>query len=251
MEAVITLHDDLAQAKSGRVYLDDFADLHKCPVIKIRNVNDPDAVEAIRRLDLDWLFIIGWSQIARAEVLASTRQGVLGMHPTLLPEGRGRASIPWAIIKGLPETGVTMFKLDEGTDTGPIVAQERIPLGERETATELYGKVADAHRALIRNAWPDLLADRVTLTTQDESDATEWPGRKPEDGAISPDMTPDEADRLVRAVTHPYPGAFWDGAPGRRLRVWSGTPAPGEDGYVIDLADGQYRALDYEWEDSR
>ena len=71
------------------------------------------------------------------------------MHPSLLPEGRD-ASIPWAILKNLNKTGVTIFKMDSGIDTGPIVDQIEIPLNDKTTATELYKKVNDAHCHLIK-----------------------------------------------------------------------------------------------------
>jgi len=249
LELVLSLPDERARDKSGRIYVDDFCARHAIPVVKSRNVNDAECVSAIRRHDLDWLFIIGWSQIARRDVLEAPKQGVLGIHPTLLPVGRGRAAIPWAILKGLDQTGITLFKLDEGVDTGPILAQHVIPIGSQETATELYDKVTRAHRILIREVWPELSAGTIRPQPQDNTRATQWPGRTPEDGRITPSMTVAEVERLVRAVTRPYPGAFFD-IDGRRLRVWAGKPR-GErpvSGYDIRLADGAYTALQYEWE---
>jgi methionyl-tRNA formyltransferase len=252
LDLVVTLRDEKAARKSGRVYPDEFCRGRGIELLKIDNVNDPEAIESIRRRGIDWLFIIGWSQIARAEVLAAPRRGVLGMHPTLLPEGRGRAAIPWAILKGLAETGVTLFQLDEGVDTGPVIAQERLPLAPDETATRLYERVAEAHRTLISRVWWDLAADRLRPVPQDESRATVWPGRRPEDGRILPTMTPEEADRLVRATTRPYPGAFWESGEGH-VRVWRGTTA-GANGagpagpLEIRLNGGTYHALDYEFE---
>ena len=247
LDLAMSLPDDVATAKSGRVYLDAFCRERSIPLLKAPNVNDNAVVEAIRSHEIDWLFIIGWSQIAREEVLAAPRQGVLGMHPTLLPVGRGRAAIPWAILKGLPETGVTLFQLDHGVDTGPILAQQRIPLAADETATTLYTKVNAAHRALIRSVWPDLAAGTLRPQPQDDRQATVWPGRAPEDGAISSSMTVAEVDRLVRAVTRPYPGAYVDDG-GRRLRIWSGMPGRNSDGFPVPLADGFYTAHDAEWE---
>ena len=248
LDFAMTLRDDRAAAKSGRVFIDAFCGERGIPLAKIVNINDPDAVAAIREADLDWLFIIGWSQIARGEVLAAPRKGVLGMHPTLLPEGRGRAAIPWAILKGLKETGVTLFKLDEGVDTGPILAQERLAIGEREDAGSLYARVNEAHRLLVRHAWPDLVADRLALQPQDPEAGSVWPGRKPEDGRLDPGMAVAEVDRLVRAVTRPYPGAFLDEG-GRRLRIWKGAPATdGGAGLRLAFADGAFLALDHAWE---
>lgn len=246
-----TLPDDVQRGKSGRIYLDDFSQKHCTPLYKFRNINDPDAVAAVRAANLDWLFIIGWSQIARNEILQSPRRGVLGIHPTLLPEGRGRASIPWAILKGLEKTGVTLFKLDEGVDTGPILAQIEIPIARTETARTLYDKVTTAHQALISAAWPALSEDAVELVPQDESRATLWPGRSPQDGEIYPStMSVEEIDRHVRALTKPYPGAFVRLPGNAILRIWAGAPADHElvshQPYAIAGMDGWYLPTEYE-----
>lgn len=252
LDLAVSLRDDLSRDKSGRVYLDGFCAEHDIPLLKVRHINDAEVVERVKAAGIDWLFIIGWSQIAGPEVLSAPTRGVLGMHPTLLPEGRGRASIPWAIIKGLERTGVTLFKLDEGVDTGPVLAQEVLPLADREDAGSLYNRVKDAHRSLLRRVWADLENDRIEPTPQDEFRATVWPGRTPEDGEITPEMTVDEADRLVRATTRPYPGAFVDHPEHGRVRIWAGQPDRGEasaaDGLRLSLRDGVYCAVDYEFE---
>lgn len=208
LEVALTLPDDRARQKSGRIYLDDFCSQHQIPLHKIPHINEEESQSILRQAGLDWLFIIGWSQIAAPEVLNIPRRGVLGMHPTLLPEGRGRAAIPWAILKGLKETGVTLFKLDEGVDTGPIVAQIRIPLSPATTATDLYAKANEAHVQLMHEAFPHLQAETATLSPQDDSEATFWPGRSPADGELDLKGSVWDAERLVRATTHPYPGAF-------------------------------------------
>lgn len=242
----ITLKDEQAKQKSGRIYLDDLAEKEGTPLLKVRHINDPEVIEALKEHDIDWLFIIGWSQIAGPAVLKAPKQGIIGMHPTLLPFGRGRAAIPWAILKGLEETGVSMFKMDEGVDTGDIIAQGRIPLSESVTATELYALVDEMHVKLMARCWDDLKNGNVTLTPQDHSKATEWPGRKPEDGEIFSAMTMVEADRMVRAVTHPYPGAFYRTDNGT-IRIWSAKVSPAQG--MIPLKDGFLEPLDFERED--
>ena len=247
LDAVLTLPDDKARAKSGRVYLDGYCSEQGIALFKANSINDADALAWLRSQALDWLFIIGWSQIAKADVLASVTRGAIGMHPTLLPVGRGRASIPWAILKELPETGVSMFKLDEGVDTGPILAQEHILIESRETATMLYSKVERAHRSLIRRAWPLLAQDALPLVPQDETRATVWPGRTPSDGRLDASMLMMDADRLVRAVTRPYPGAYID-AGSTRWRIWSAIPnadaALGLSGKRLHFVDGELLALE-------
>ncbi len=251
-DLVITLKDENSRNKSGRIYADEFCRRHDIDLLKVDSVNDAQAVDAIRYHNLDWLFIIGWSQIASPPVLRAPHRGVLGMHPTLLPVGRGRAAIPWAILKDLPETGVTLFQLDEGVDTGPIVAQERIALGPDETATKLYDRVAEAHRTLIKRVWWDLGNDRLNPVPQDESKATIWRGRTSEDGRILPEMSVEYVEKLVRSTTRPYPGAFWqDGE--RVVRVWAGMAgtvgaANNLGTTVILLRDGVFFALDFDVE---
>lgn len=242
----ITLKDEQARQKSGRIYLDDLAERENTPLLKIRHINDAETLEALRKYEIDWLFIIGWSQIAGEELLNTPTRGCIGMHPTLLPMGRGRAAIPWAILKGLTETGVSMFKLDTGVDTGDIIAQGRIPMDENMTATELYDRVDRMHVELMGRYWNDIVSDKVVLTKQDHSKATEWPGRKPEDGEIFPDMTMEQADRMVRAVTHPYPGAFYR-ENGKMLRIWSAKVSPVSG--RIALKDGYLEPLVFESED--
>lgn len=247
-DLLVTLEDELATAKSGRIYLDEVARRRAIPLHKCANINDQRTVDAIQAAKLDWLFIIGWSQIAREPVLSAPRRGVLGMHPTLLPEGRGRASIPWAILKELPESGVTLFKLDAGVDTGPILGQHRVALSPRETATTLYAKMIDAHLSLIRDLWPRLASDILRPIPQDPRFATEWPGRSPQDGEIHDSMTVAEVDRLVRATTTPYPGAFVKGPRGP-ITVWAGSPerppVASDSTLSISLRDGTYFATSF------
>lgn len=251
LHAVLTIPDEKAPAKSGRAYVDAHCRQHGIDLGKFGNVNDADAVQWLRDHHLDWLFIIGWSQIARTEVLEVSTRGAIGIHPTLLPEGRGRAAVPWAILKGLTVTGVSMFKLDTGVDTGPLLAQERIPVEPRDTATALYVKVEAAHRYLVRRTWPQLIADELQLTIQDESRATVWPGRSPADGRLDPLMTVADADRLVRAVTRPYPGAFLE-TRGELVRIWSAVPADlapsGSSGELFHFRDGSLLATEIERE---
>ena len=245
----MSLADDKAPRKSGRVYLDRFCQERGIPLIKVGNINDPNAVAAVRSHELDWLFIIGWSQIARREALLAPRRGVLGIHPTLLPEGRGRAAIPWAILLGLPRTGVTLFQLDEGVDTGPILAQVELPLAPAETATGLYARVNEAHRTLIAQTWRDLVADRLAPRPQEPGAGSVWPGRTPEDGRILPSTPVELAERLVRATRSPYPGAFQDLAAGR-LRIWDGRIAREDEPLPpgardVQVAGGRYLALQW------
>ena len=165
--------------------------------------------------------IVGWSELAPSAILdipKSKHRGVarhtasygcIGMHQTLLPEGRGRAPIPWAIIKGLNRTGVTAFLLEEAADAGGIVDQLQIAIDPTETATTLFDKARKAHIELGARLGMRMAARALSWTAQDERLASTWPRRRPEDGRIDFSWTAVEIDRFVRALTPPYPGAFF------------------------------------------
>ncbi|MDB9717915.1 formyltransferase family protein [Candidatus Pelagibacter sp.] len=220
LDLAITLPDNKNINKSGRVYIDDFCKKKNITLIKSSHINNKEVINAIQKNDIDWLFIIGWSQIASKEILNSTKKGVIGIHPTLLPQGRGRASIPWAILKDLDKTGVTIFKMDSGIDSGPIIEQIEITLNNKITATTLYKKVIEAHKQLINKVFELILQNKLQLFPQDNSKATIWPSRTPADGQINLNGSIYEAEKLVRALTHPYPGAFYY-KNGIKQIVWS------------------------------
>ncbi len=209
IETIITLKDEKGVNKSGRVYLDDFCIKKKIELIKLNNINDESSVKFFCKKDFDWIFIIGWSQIANNKILNSAKFGVIGAHPTLLPEGRGRASIPWAILKGLKKTGVSFFKMDKGVDTGKIIYKETIKIVKNENARTLYEKVKSAHGLGILKILPNLKSCNLSFVSQDESKATYWVGRKPEDGLIDLYGSVFDAEKLIRATTKPYPGAYF------------------------------------------
>ena len=245
----VTLNDDQAARKSGRIYLDAFCQSRDIPLLKAANVNDASVIEAVRARQIDWLFIIGWSQIARRPLFEACRFGALGMHPTLLPQGRGRAAIPWAILKRLHRTGVTLFQIDDGVDTGPILDQVIVPLTPHIDATELYARIEAAHVHLMRAAVPKLNSGTLVTRAQDERDATEWPGRRPEDGCINLAGSVADAECLVRAVTRPYPGAFFI-KNGRKTIVWKARvlaqDATTSGAPLLEFYDGRLECLETE-----
>jgi methionyl-tRNA formyltransferase len=219
IKLIITLNDDIAVKKSGRIYLDNFCKKNHIQLLKIDNINDEIVMQNIKLMNIDWLFIIGWSQIAGKSLLKAPNKGCLGIHPTLLPEGRGRASIPWAILKNLKITGASLFKLDHGIDTGPIINQVQITINEKENANTLYNKIIKAHIFLIKKVAKNLLENNIIFRDQIEKKATYWPQRKPEDGQIDLNGSVYDAERLIRATTKPYPGAYYYDN-NLKIKVW-------------------------------
>jgi methionyl-tRNA formyltransferase len=121
-----------------------------------------------------------------------------------------------------------MFFLSEGVDDGDIIGRIEIDIADRETAATLYEKHLAAHVELIRQYAPRLIAGTAPRVTQDHQRATIWPRRTPEDGRVDWNQSVEEVDRLIRAVTRPYPGAFTD-TPFGRVTIWRGEPVRGHD----------------------
>jgi methionyl-tRNA formyltransferase len=253
LDLLITLNDNKSKKKSGRIYLDEVSKKYQIDLLKVNHVNDREVIDAVLKYEIDWLFIIGWSQIASEQILNAPKKGCIGMHPTLLPEGRGRAAIPWAIIKNLKITGVTMFRLDHGVDTGNIIQQQIIPISADETATSLYKKVEEAHISLIKNTFPLLLKNEVKLVKQNERKATYWEGRTPADGELTNLMTIEEADRLIRATTYPYPGAYIRFS-NKKFIIWSGAPFLEKKNAIpllLQFRNGVFEVYDFSVEEFR
>src|SRR5215210_4946569 len=207
--AVVTLPGPIDPNRSGQCSFDEVAARLAAPVIETADVNSPETTAAVRAVDPDLIFVVGWSQLVGDEFIALARHGVFGMHPTLLPKHRGRAPVPWAILSGLSRTGVTLFEIEDGTaDSGPIAGQVEVPIASDETATTLYDKLADAHVELVRQVVPQLLAGTAPRIPQDARRASAWPKRTPADGVIDWDTRARYLDDWVRAQTRPYPGAF-------------------------------------------
>ena len=227
---VFTLRPDLAAEVSGAVPWEDLASTHRIPLHYVRNINDPDAVATMRALAPDLVFCVGWTQLLRHEILRLPRSGCVGFHASALPRYRGRAPVNWAIIHGEMETGNTMMLLDEGVDTGDILAQRRFPIDDDDTCATIYERVAASEDEMIREVLPLIREGRMRRTPQDHAQATVMPRRRPADGAIDWNRTTKQLHDWVRALTHPYPGAFTS-VLGVRVFVWKARPwRPGPGG---------------------
>jgi len=152
-------------------------------------------------------------------VLDLPPRGCINVHASLLPRYRGSAPIPAAILNGDSETGITLMKLDEGMDTGPVIAQMLIPIESDDTTGTLTAKLAELGVQLLAKTLPRWLAGEIAPQPQDDSQATFAPKLNKEDGRLDWSRSAVELDRRVRAFS-PWPGTFttWNG---KLLRVLS------------------------------
>jgi UDP-4-amino-4-deoxy-L-arabinose formyltransferase/UDP-glucuronic acid dehydrogenase (UDP-4-keto-hexauronic acid decarboxylating) len=196
------------------------------PVFTPEDINAPEWVERIAAMEPDLIVSFWYRYLVKRPVLEIPRLGALNLHGSLLPKYRGRAPVNWVLVNGEQETGVTLHYMTERADAGDIVAQAVVPIGDDDTALDLYRALAAAEREVLRQAWPLLRAGTAPRLAQDHSQATYVGRRTPEDGRFEWGWPAQRVHNLVRAVTHPYPGAFCE-AGGRRLYVWSARPAMG------------------------
>ena len=221
---IVTLSGPVDPNRSGQCRFDDLAEKLAAKLIESDQINSPETVASVRELAPDAIFVVGWSQLVHEELIATAKDGIFGMHPSLLPKHRGRAPIPWAILSGLAKTGVTLFEIADSTaDSGAIVGQIELPIEEDETATTLYERIEEAHVELIREYVPQLAAGTAPRIAQDPTRASSWPKRTPADGIIDWETRAPYVDAWVRAQTRPYPGAFTFLGPSK-LVVWRARP---------------------------
>ena len=210
-------------------------------VFQPHTLRTPDAVEHLTNWSPEVIVVAAFGQILRQPVLALPPHGCLNVHASLLPRYRGAAPIPASILAGDATTGVTIMRMDEGMDTGAILAQAECPIAPGDTTATLTAKLADLAAQLLPEVLPGWLAGEVEVRPQDDSLATYCRPLKKGDGLLDWSHTAAHLDRQVRACD-PWPGAhtMWQD---RRLKVLRARPrldweGKGEPGQVVDLEPG-------------
>ncbi len=183
------------------------------------NPNTAEFINLLRRLNPELILSIYYRKLLSKEILSVPRLGGLNLHGSLLPRYRGRAPVNWVLVNGETETGVTLHYMVEKADAGDIVTQKKFPIDIDDTALSLYGKLTNAAVELLKETYPLLQEGKAPRIPQDPRLASKFGGRRPEDGRINWDSTALSAYNLIRAVTHPYPGAFTL-LHGKRLYIW-------------------------------
>ncbi|MBI4349033.1 MAG: methionyl-tRNA formyltransferase [Elusimicrobia bacterium] len=198
---------------------------------KIARRVGPAEVPRIRALAVDLILVMGWRTIIPNEILMLPRFGVVALHNSLLPKYRGFAPINWAMLSGEHETGVSLFYVDGGIDSGPVIEQRRIPITANDTAADVYSRATDLSVALMLENMPRLIRSRLEGIPQDPEEATFGCSRTPDDGKIDWVAPTGRINDLIRALAFPYPGAFTT-FEGHRLTVWSARPMEPARAYV-------------------
>ena len=193
-----------------------------------------DAAEhaAFAALDLDAAVVAAYGLILPPAMLDAPRRGCLNIHASLLPRWRGAGPIQAAILAGDAETGITIMRMEEGLDTGPMLLAEATPIAPRETTATLHDRLAGIGARLILRA----LDDAPAATPQPEAGVTYAAKLTKADGVLDWRKPAAVLDRQVRALT-PWPGTFFD-AGGETIRVLEAEPmaATAPPGTLLDAA---------------
>jgi methionyl-tRNA formyltransferase len=216
----------------------ELAKSHGIEPLIMENPLDSQSIVRLRVARPDLLLSFYYRRILPDEMLDEPPLGAFNMHGSLLPRFRGRAPVNWAVAKGETKTGATLHRMRSRADTGEIVDQEEVPIGPDDTAIEVQRCVTAAAVKVLARRLEELKAGTAPQVPQDESKATRFGRRRPEDGRIDWSRPAREVHDLVRAVTHPFPGAFTDLFDGKTF-VWR-TRLPGLAAH--DTYPGQVRA---------
>jgi len=167
----------------------------------------PEALELVSSLSPDLIVVAAFGQILPPQILQLPASGCLNVHASLLPRYRGAAPINAAILAGDRETGVTIMLMDEGLDTGPMLAKRSLPIGAEDTAGSLFAKLGMLGADLLLQVLPRWLAGEITPETQDPAEATLTHVLSKADGLIDWSLPASQVERVVRAY-NPWPGAY-------------------------------------------
>ena len=229
------------------------------PVLQYEKVSR-EGVDDIRALNPDVIVTAAFGQMLSREFLEIAPYGVINVHASLLPKYRGSSPIQWAVVNGETETGITIMKTAYKMDSGDIITQKEVAIGEDETAGELFEKLSRAGAPELVKAL-DLLEDgKATFTPQDESKATYFPMLKKEDGEVDFSLPAHDVVCRVRGF-NPWPSAFTS-AGGKRIKIFKaavveGKGKPGEviaaerDGITIACGDNAVKITELQPENGK
>ena len=199
----------------------DLATEHGVPIRTPPTLRDATVQAELRDAGAELIVLADYGRIIPAAVLDMPRHGALNVHPSLLPRHRGATPVAGTLLAGDAVGGVTVMRMDEGLDTGPIVAQHEVALDGTEEAPELEARLAELGADLLLESLPGWLDGTLRATPQDDTAATLTRLLRREDGRLDPARSALELERQVRAY-QPWPGSFLE-HDDARLKVWAAS----------------------------
>lgn len=207
IEAVFT-HVDAMQENRFFQSVAQTAAEYGIPVFAPDDINHPLWIERLKAMAPQVIFSFYYRQLIGSDILNIATFGAFNLHGSLLPKYRGRAPLNWALLNGETETGVTLHRMIVRADAGAIVAQQKVAIVPEDNALTLHQKLNEAAALLLKESLPALKEGKIVEREQDESQASRFGRRTPEDGRIEWTHSATAVHNLVRAVTTPWHGAF-------------------------------------------
>jgi len=204
------------------------AEEHGIPVSQPATLINSAVVEELAALEPDAIVVVAYGLLLPPDVLSLPRAGCLNVHASLLPRWRGAAPVEAAILAGDEQTGVSLMRMDEGLDTGPVYARVPVAIGEHETAGELKARLAELGGQLLVSKLPDVLAGRLVAEPQPATGVTYAPKVKKEDARLDWTLPAIDLARRVRAY-NPEPGARF-ALDGEIVKCWRARALEGAGG---------------------
>lgn len=257
---VFSLDDAVSENVSDYDPVFETAEKFNVPYKKFKKINDEENVKIIKEIDPDYIFVIGLSQLVKDEIINAARKGVVGFHPAPLPKYRGRATNVWQQLLGIKESAVSVFFIDDGIDSGDILAQEPYYIGENDYCQDVLDKIDEAAIIAMRKVLIGLRDNTLMPVKQNDEEATYTLKRSPEDGLIDWNQSIRDIHLLIRAISRPYPGAYsmYDGKSkiviykaeileNKKYIGFNGQIAElRKDGFDVVCKDGLLRVTEYE-----
>ena len=201
--------------------------------VKIREAKD-----VLEKTEADVCVVAAFGQIIPASILHMKKYGCINVHASLLPKYRGAAPIQWAVIDGEKESGVTIMQMDEGLDTGDMLAKVIVPLDEKETGGSLFDKLSEAGGRLCVETLAKLEKGEITPEKQGESPTAYASMLDKKMGNIDWNKSAVVIERLVRGL-NPWPSEYTH-LDGKTLKIWACDVLPqsaskGESGEILEV----------------
>jgi len=220
VDTIYTLSLDKREQTSGFVDFKPISEKKQTNLIRTNNINTENHISQIKNINPDIIIVAGWQRLICKEILEIPRLGTIGFHSSLLPKYRGRAPVNWAIIMGEKETGITMMYLSPGVDDGDIIAQKSFRIMFDDDCGTVYDKAAIAGAELIKEYLPKFEKSNVPGIHNDSISYPAYPKRTPADGLLDFRRSALDIYNFVRALTRPYPGAYYYDNHGNKIIVW-------------------------------
>lgn len=187
--------------------IQDYANLHSIPIF-VGNPRNESTSTFIKDKSIDVLVSVNYLYIIDNQLIGHPSKFAINIHGSLLPKYRGRTPHVWAIINNESETGITAHVIDEGCDTGPILEQIQVRIESEDTGNLILEKYKKLYFPILKDVLTKIESGSYQLTQQDDSLATYFGKRTPEDGQINWNWQRERIRNWVRAQAFPYPGAF-------------------------------------------